>query len=700
MKKHAYIVMVFLCTTFICSASKIETAYKALSIYDYFKAKKTAYSCLNKNTSQASFVLANIYYRNDNPFHNYDSAYKYIELANSNFDPIKDLELLKKYSFQDSSMLSLRNNIHKASYNKYIASKKEISISDIETFINYYQNSLYIQKAFFKRDSIAFYTVVQEKKSNGIERFLRTYPESSFIAVAYEQLDLFRFNEYATNGNTLLIEKFIDSFPKSNYIIPAQDLLLAIALKQKNTALLYKYIKQFPSNSHIESSWKGLFSLEVNSYSNEALNDFITKYPDFPYKQSIEKEIELSNALLLLVKSGDNFGYINELGDTLIPFIYDGLEDFNDGLAVAERNGNFGYINKSGEGIINFDLEDAESFKNGRAIIKRGGLYYVINRTGTIISSAYYGISDFNEGLAIVKSGEFTYGAIDKNGKEEIPFQYQRMGEFSEGLSAAQKNNNFGYVDSKGLPTIPFMFQWAEKFSNGRARVQYNNKYGVIDKKGDFVIRPIYDRIDEEINSVYVVYKNNFYGFVDSSGCLLSELNNIQLSNNTAKDYTDGNLLRLSLGEEEKLINKNGKAISDEEFEEMYLPKNGLIKIFAEDKYGFINTKNKTVIKPIYDDASDFEDSVSIAEKKDLKLLINTKGEVLFSIKTNSLEKIGGNCYTYINEKNERVICNKKGNTIFITTKDTPELFKDRFLIWEGTNKTEIYDMKAGKFIF
>lgn len=699
MKKLAYIVMVYLCTTFICSASKIENAYKALSIYDYFKAKKTAYSCLKKNTSQAAFVLANIYYRSDNPFHNYDSAYKYIEIANANFNPIKDLELLKKYSFQDSSMLALRNAVHSASYNKYITSKKNLSISEIETFINYNQNSLYLAKCFFKRDSIAFYNCIKEQKSASMEKFLLSYPESFFIIDAREQLDYFTFREYAANDNTTSIEKFIITFPKSNNIIAAQDLLFAISLKQKNTALLHKYITQFPNNSHVESSWKDLFSLEVNTYSSEALNDFITKYPDFPYKQSIEKEIELSNTLLLLVKTTNTFGYINEKGDTIVPFIYDGLEEFSDGLAVAERNGKFGYINKLGEQIISFELEDAESFKNGRAIIKKGNSYFVINRTGTIISNAYEGISDFNEGLAIVKNN-LLYGAIDKNGKEEIPMQYQSMAEFNEGLSAAQKNNTFGYVDSKGLPTIPFMFQWAEKFSNGRARVKYNNKYGVIDKKGDFVIRPLYDRIDEEINGVYVVYKNNFYGFVDSSGCLLSEINNIQLSNNTSKDYTDGNLLRLSLEEEQKLINKNGKTISEEEYEEMYLPKGGLIKIFTEDKYGFINTKNKTIIKPIYDDASDFEDSVSIAEKKDLKLLINTKGEVLFSIKTNELEKIGSNCYTYLNEKNERVICNKKGITILITSKESPEILKDRFLIWEGTYKSEIYDMKAGKFIF
>ncbi|MFO0433835.1 MAG: hypothetical protein ACK5ZT_01215, partial [Sphingobacteriaceae bacterium] len=74
MKKPFQLILFFLfaVTTSVYS-SKIKTAYEALSIHDYFKAKKTFYT-LNKKkpNAQACYGLSIIYYRNNNPFHNYD----------------------------------------------------------------------------------------------------------------------------------------------------------------------------------------------------------------------------------------------------------------------------------------------------------------------------------------------------------------------------------------------------------------------------------------------------------------------------------------------------------------------------------------------------------------------------------------------------------------------------------------------------
>jgi hypothetical protein len=63
-------------------ASKIENGFKALSIHDYFKAKKifnSSYKC--KKDPYSSYGLATIYSRNNNPFFNLDSAAKYASLS-------------------------------------------------------------------------------------------------------------------------------------------------------------------------------------------------------------------------------------------------------------------------------------------------------------------------------------------------------------------------------------------------------------------------------------------------------------------------------------------------------------------------------------------------------------------------------------------------------------------------------------------
>src|ERR1041384_8233704 len=82
MKVKGTLIFYLILTGFLARASKIADAYEALSIYDYFKAKKLFYTQLKKShRAAAAYGLAIIYQRNDNPFHNTDSACKYISLS-------------------------------------------------------------------------------------------------------------------------------------------------------------------------------------------------------------------------------------------------------------------------------------------------------------------------------------------------------------------------------------------------------------------------------------------------------------------------------------------------------------------------------------------------------------------------------------------------------------------------------------------
>lgn len=62
-------------------SSKLTKSFAALEIHDYFKAKKYFEKSLKKNPVPASYGLSVIYYRNNNPFHNIDSALYYIQEA-------------------------------------------------------------------------------------------------------------------------------------------------------------------------------------------------------------------------------------------------------------------------------------------------------------------------------------------------------------------------------------------------------------------------------------------------------------------------------------------------------------------------------------------------------------------------------------------------------------------------------------------
>ena len=83
--KYSFLLVLFLLFAFQGKANRIDRGYQALSIYDYFKAKKLFTKALKYNTGAAAQGLAVIFCRQDNPFHSNDSALAYINLAHEKY---------------------------------------------------------------------------------------------------------------------------------------------------------------------------------------------------------------------------------------------------------------------------------------------------------------------------------------------------------------------------------------------------------------------------------------------------------------------------------------------------------------------------------------------------------------------------------------------------------------------------------------
>lgn len=61
------------------------------------------------------------------------------------------------------------------------------------------------------------------------------------------------------------------------------------------------------------------------------------------------------------------WGYINENGDIVIPFVYDEAKPFSDGLAAVKRGKYYGYIDYNNKVIIDFQFVEAGPFIEGLA---------------------------------------------------------------------------------------------------------------------------------------------------------------------------------------------------------------------------------------------------------------------------------------------------------------------------------------------
>lgn len=139
---------------------------------------------------------------------------------------------------------------------------------------------------------------------------------------------------------------------------------------------------------------------------------------------------------LIRVKNGTfpdlKCGYINDIGEEMIPLIYAGARDFHEGLAAVKignfSTGKWGFINTTGKLVIPFLFDKPRAFTCGLAKVIYNGEWCFVDRNGNKVISLkdYDGGSRFHNGYAIVTKKNGTpfdelFGIIDQTGKEVIP---------------------------------------------------------------------------------------------------------------------------------------------------------------------------------------------------------------------------------------------------------------------------------------
>ena len=87
------------------------------------------------------------------------------------------------------------------------------------------------------------------------------------------------------------------------------------------------------------------------------------------------------------VTKDDKTGFIDKMGNEVIPCKYDPLEidanqEFSDGLALVCKDNKIFYINKKGEKAFPFNYDSTCGFSEGYAIVEKDEKYGFIDTTG------------------------------------------------------------------------------------------------------------------------------------------------------------------------------------------------------------------------------------------------------------------------------------------------------------------------------
>lgn len=372
---------------------------------------------------------------------------------------------------------------------------------------------------------------------------------------------------------------------------------------------------------------------------------------------------------------------------------YDCLYDFHEGLARVEKDKKFGFIDKLGKEIIPCKYDDADDFFNGLAVVKIGDKNGAINQHDKFVIPCIYEYLEIFKDTTVKARLNDKEGLLNCSGKTIIPFEYEECGNFSEGIAPVKKDGLYGFVDNNNKLVIPCKYEELYDgigFADGLAGVRFEGKWGYIDKTGKVIIpfdesltgkpfssgrstiwrggfskttdsngNPIYTRTPFEMALINKkgeqvskwhrgeigAFENGYAMFTDERGFEYGYVGLIDCNANvvvpcmfnTMNSYSlkDG-LIWVSQGSDKDGfydISSNCLAIPciygirPEKISE------GLVSAKKDGKYGFINTRNATVIPFIYDVADNFSEGFAVVVRYGKYGYIDRYGNDTFSIK-------------------------------------------------------------------
>lgn len=250
--------------------------------------------------------------------------------------------------------------------------------------------------------------------------------------------------------------------------------------------------------------------------------------------------ISANNSLLFTaaVKENGMWGAVNAAGKVVIPISYDRLglslrdageqetdlssEEGRDDLIEAEKGGLCGFFTRSGKEVVPISYESRSIWKEG-ALAVRGKdkkISFYKNDGSLISGAAYDQVSDFENGMAIVKRGA-TYGYLSLNGREVKPV-YQEARFFEDGLAAVKEKGRWGVIDMTGRYVVPPTYKdTGAAFEEGRLAVKnQKNLWGFIDREGQEIIAPAYKAVSPTFSKGYAAVQgeSKLWGFIDTEG--------------------------------------------------------------------------------------------------------------------------------------------------------------------------------------
>ncbi len=692
-------ILLSICSLYITSvlyAGKIESAFEALEKYDYFRAKELFEKKMDKYPSASAFGLATIFFRNDNPFHSLDSAYRYIRISHDTYPDLKERKREKwtKYGFTQDAILMLRQDI---STRLYQLALQKNSVQALTAFIaqNAWANEL--PEAIHKRDSMAFTDASVPGSSAQFSAFLENYPLSEYRQQAQEDFYLAQYREQTDQGRLLDYIAFLRNFPDNPHTADAENRIYEI-VTQPNTIRAYKqFIEAYPDNHNVDNAWRKLYQLYMYDYSDERIAQFEAEYPQYPFKDDLEKDLDLMTLRLLPYKSGTRYGLMNTAGVRYTGPDYEYIGFFREGLALAAKNGKYGYIDKNNETVIPFLYDSGTDFEDGRAIVELDGKTGIIDRTGQeVLPIRFEDIGSFSETLIYGKKDSL-YAYYDRFGKQRIPERFTEAFAFNKKRAKVYIDDRQTYIDIYGNYLFPPEYESLEVFNDSLYVFGEEDLYGIISKRGYIVFPAVFEEVGQLVGNRALIVQDGLIGYLDEKAHLA-----VEPAFETFPNFVEFGTFRDGMAVVRQkgkygAIDRNGKF----SIPAIYTSMGELSELIAVSKgkeFGFVDRKNNLKIPMTYEYAESFNDGFAIVQQLAQLGVINSSNILVIPTKYSEISRLNKNMFV-VNSGARQGLYSTNGELLTAVVYQSVRQIDDNFVLLATPDALSYYYIPEKRII-
>ena len=464
------------------------------------------------------------------------------------------------------------------------------------------------------------------------------------------------WNDYTNNGlnNAYIILK--DGWEN---IPPQHDGDTRSPYDEYGLSMIFVFVNPFGELAYCNTRWNHEATYPDNAYTDKALSkeeiskiigihfDEVFKPNDSWVKKLSEVQERLANGEspddvfdyawpigdgMYIINIGANYNYLTSDGQILRPDLwFNAIEDFQDGLALVNKNGLCNFIKLNGELLSQEWFNYCGYFSYDWAVVTINNKYNFINREGNFYFAEWIdGATDFQDGMSCInKDGNLTV----------IDYKGNTVDNFNDAMECRQDNegnlhvnfvNNYNIIDETGKILSPNMwFRRISDFKENYAVVYINGRgYNYINQEGEILSPKLWfdDTFDFRKGVGIVRLKDKGYNYINQEGEILSP----KLWFSRVYFFTNGFGLVECEGVGCNYINSNGEILSpylwfddaqtfgraygkiNVHEKEFYIDKNGQIYDMERNPVDISNIMNESIIKESPDSVEstnqDFDD--------------------------------------------------------------------------------------------